>query len=201
LSCGVWNIVPSLYNHAADRLHFSEGALSIAFTDIYGARALLNQMHFEARFQGVEHRGANTDIERQAANPDTPHAAPLQAARQVCAIEGRITVAVRIGPLADHAGARGEFQVGMKLGAGGVLHTMDGPRAATIAKADVIRRVPIARGDDLGSALFCRLNPAIEHRNDLIACFHRQRPAGTEVVLHIDKNEGIIRVKLRQIRS
>lgn len=89
----------------------------------------------------------------------------------------------------------------MKLGAGSVLHAMDRPRAAARTKADVVGRMPIARGDDLRSGFFGRLDPAIEHRHDLVAFVHRQCPAGTKVVLHIDEDQRIARAKFRRIRS
>ena len=52
-------------------------------------------------------------------------------------------------------------------------------------------RVPVARGHDRQPCRFELADISIQHRHHLISARNRQGAAGTEIVLHIDNQEGI----------
>jgi hypothetical protein len=56
------------------------------------------------------------------------------------------------------------------------------------SKTAMIRRMPVPGGDDDLEAV----HQTVRYRNDLIPFRNRQRAAGQEIVLKIDKDEGTV---------
>ena len=54
---------------AACFCELSERAAVIAGAHIYGPRGVLDQMHFEPGFQGINYSRSHANIERQPADP------------------------------------------------------------------------------------------------------------------------------------
>jgi hypothetical protein len=60
----------------------------------------------------------------------------------------------------------------------------------------MIRRMPIARGDDDCARPFGGFDPGIQYGNNLITAGYRQGTAGTKVILDIHNNQRIGGAKL-----
>src|SRR6516164_653861 len=83
-----------------------------------------------------------------------------------------------------------------------ILDTMWRPQPAVLLKTDMGDRMPVARsvnGDALGDG---GRDPTIQHRHHIVALFDRQGAARTEIVLDINNNKCITRLKdiLRRIQ-
>ena len=91
----------------------------------------------------------------------------------------------------------------MKFGAGRPLHAVVGPQhLRTVRGRDGLERL-FARMDEAKEGVRADASPAstqvdetrgepVDDRHHFIAARHRQRPAGTKIVLHIDHDENVV---------
>ena len=77
----------------------------------------------------------------------------------------------------------------MKRRAGRAAHAMDRPWPALLAEGAVVRRMPVARGDDENAGAGEQRGAAVQRRNHRVAVAHRQHAAGAEVVLHVHNHQ------------
>src|SRR5690606_23832348 len=97
--------------------------------------------------------------------------------------------------LADADRGVGQREVVVELGALRVLHAVLGQGTALRGEAHVLAGMPVTRGDDGHPGGARRLDPFVEHGNDLLASWHGERAAGTEVLLDIDAEQSIARLQ------
>src|SRR5437867_3584542 len=55
----------------------------------------------------------------------------------------------------------------------------------------MIRRMPVARGEDWQASAFKGGNVFVKYRDNLVAARHRERTAGQKIILHVDDNQCV----------
>src|SRR5665213_2110570 len=79
----------------------------------------------------------------------------------------------------------------MKTRAVAVLNAMRWPYPTSLFEADMVSRVPIARRVYRHIRSNGGVDPSVENGNHLVATVDGQRAARTEVLLHIDYDQGV----------
>jgi len=101
-------------------------------------------------------------------------------------------VALVLGPRAgvDDLGDPRRVEVRVQLGPAGALDAVRRPRPALLAERQVVRRMPVAGGDDEVEARVAR--QLVDAVDDRVAAGHGQRAVGRdEVVLVVDDDESL----------
>src|SRR5690606_15826603 len=127
----------------------------------------------------------------EAADEDAADAGGAEEAGEAGALEAGVRLLVRRRRLADDHGVVGEREVRVEVGALGALDAVGRPRPALRLERDVVRRVPVARGEDGDAGRLGGLDPAVEDGDDGVAPGHGERAAGAEVALDVDEEEGV----------
>jgi len=176
------------FNDAARRRKFSERSLIVAGMHVHGPRRICDDVRLKSSRQSIQRRCPHAVIKRQPTDPHSGDSSALQFTRQLRPLKRRIGFLVGARALADDRRAGRHLQIRMKLRAVRLLRAMTGPRAAALAKAAMIARVPIARCDNERTTLGRRFDPVVEHRNDFVTARYRQSTARAKVILHIDND-------------
>jgi hypothetical protein len=65
------------------------------------------------------------------------------------------------------------------------------PDSAVSFKMAGFSRMPVARGKDRQAAIAKSLDVSVQHRHHFITVLNGERATGAEIILHIDKDQGI----------
>ncbi len=185
-----WRRMVSIFNHHPCPPHLLDrlGALRG-----YRPRTLAQQVNGEAFAPRVECRGQDTDVERQAGEPQAVDTVAAEMGGEAGVVEGGVLVLVESGALGDDDRVRRQAQMRMKGGARSVLNAVRRPRAVVRVEARMWRRVPVARRVDRQARRFGRGDPGVQRRNNRVSLADRQRSTGAKVVLHVDDQQRIAR--------
>src|SRR5262249_32158437 len=127
----------------------------------------------------------DTVIQRQPSDPNTFHAGRAKPIGKVRVAKSRIAFDVRTGCFTDNNRIVRKFEIGMKFSAARTFHTMDRPNPAPMFEADVIRRMPVAGGEDRNVQPLGFGNPFVKFGNDLVTVRNRKSPPGAEIPLYV----------------
>ena len=152
-------------------------------------------MRFEARANGVDRGGAHAHVLGEAADPDPVYSAAAQLLRQSGAVEIGILLPFRALRLRDDERAGRQAQPRMKFGAVAPLHAMLRPGPAERREARMIRRVPVARGDDLCAGRRGLVDQLVDDRHDIVAFRDGELSARAKVPLQIDDQQGVVQAQ------
>ncbi|RMN83307.1 hypothetical protein ALQ56_05740 [Pseudomonas syringae pv. papulans] len=177
-----------------------------------GATGIFDHKSIETGTACILRRPGDTEVQRQTDHEQRIDTALCQVpgqpctGRAVCLQKCRVTVDVRIAALTQDQLRVRQIEVGMQLSTVAALYAMIRPqRLRTVgqgnalerqalrmagSKGNVPGRVPVLRDDHLGKAR----TQAIDQRQQRIAVSHSQLPAGHEVVLHVDHQQGATRI-------
>src|SRR5262245_26639191 len=135
--------------------------LTVIGIDVDGARAFDDHAHFETLSNPFQGRLPDAIIEREAANPETPHFPAFQLFVQAGAAECGVAVRIEFVSFAEDFEIWREMQRFMKRRSWRSLHAMRRPWTTAFFETDVTGGMPVAREED-GNVVAARLvNPAI----------------------------------------
>src|SRR4051812_24951900 len=168
---------------------FVQRALRIAGIDIDPSHAGAVDGDVEALAQRVERGGAHAVVGGQPGDRDLVDPPLAQQRRQVRPVEARVALGLRVRALVDDDVDALARDRGVQLGARRSRDAVRRPRPALAFERAVVGGMPVARGHDEVEAP--RVDQLTQARADLVAARHRQRPAGHEVVLDVDDDQGL----------
>ena len=195
----------------------SAKAMSVASTESRkadGARDDLDNEALEVERDAVDGGVADAEVIRQAAEEETLDAMLAQVAGEACGRgvvvlkEGRVGVDLLAAALAHDQLRVGDVERGVEVGAGGVLHAVNGPEGLPAVgnldgleglgarvgagKGDVAARVPVLGEDNVGELA----REGADGRDDLVTAGNGESAAdsimgGAEVVLEVDDEQCV----------
>ncbi len=142
--------------------------------------------HLEAGPMGIECGRLHAVVKREPADMDGVDVMVAQQPLERRVLKAGITLGVTRAPGIDDVRDPGGVEPGMKPGARRVPDTVHGPRAALGGERRMIRRMPVARGDDIAG--FAR--QTIDRLHHRVSVRHSECTSGAEVVLNIHDDQA-----------
>lgn len=133
----------------------------------------------------VERRRPHAIFERQTRQMDGLNVPVAEHPLQFGVLKGRKPLAGARVPFVDNEVDPARVDSRVQLRARRVPHTVHGPAPAVLGERAVVRRVPVARGDDERRAQ----DKIVDAVHDRVAVRDRKRTSGTEVVLDVDDDQ------------
>jgi hypothetical protein len=154
-------------------------------------RGFSKKKNLKAFLERIQNRSLYTDVQRQAADPETGDFIPPQPHGQAGLVENGILVLIKADAFGYFDNIGDQRELLMKPGTIAVLDAMRRPLAALFLKADMADRVPIPRSINR-DASFPRIPyPAVEDRDYLIAVFNGQAPTRAKILLDVHQKQSV----------
>ncbi len=176
----------SVDNRHPGRAQLLDGPLAVARLHLDWAGRVEVDDHVEPGALGVERRRLHAVVECEATDVHRVDVMRTQQLLEVGVLEPGVALGVPRAAGVDDVGDPVTVKRGVQLGAGGVADAVHRPGPALLRKRSVIRRVPVARGDDI-ARLAGEPVDRLDHR---VAVGNGERAAKAEVVLNVDDDQA-----------
>jgi 8-oxo-dGTP pyrophosphatase MutT (NUDIX family) len=177
----------SVHNGHSGLAQLLRGAFAVTRVDLDRACRIEVDDDGEARALGVERRGSDAVVEREAADVNGVDVVIMEERLEVRLLEPGVALGIPCATgIDDVIDARG-VEFGMQLGARRVADAVHGPGAALGGERRMIRRMPVARRDDVARLT----RQAVDRLDHGVSIRHRERAAGAEIVLDVNDDQSL----------
>ncbi len=161
-------------------------AFAVARVDLDRACGIEVDDDGEPRALGVERRGPDAVVEREAADVNGVDVVVMQERFEVRVLEPGVTLGISCATGIDRVVDACGVEFGMQLGARRVADAVHRPRPALGRERRMVRRMPVTRRDNVARLT----RQAVDRLDYGVSIRHRERAAGAEVILDVDHDQS-----------